>query len=149
MKTPSVKSMTDAFRDLTPAQAGLIKRIARATPSGPCSAPGGPDDGARLHDLLYAECPEALRSGGQLENIRWCNVGWLRAYALRAMNIILGTHGVECLTREQESDCFTLGPAYEYLNTGDAYAATLVYHRDSDAIRIGSWGDIAENESFR
>lgn len=54
-----------------------------------------------------------------------------------------GTYGVESLRRRDDS--LTGQPSHEYLNTGDPYAATLVYHRDADAIRVGSWGNIVES----
>lgn len=121
MKTPSVKNLCETFRDLTVEQAGLIKRIARAV-----------DD------------PEALAEILGDSSVIHDNKMWRRTRALAAIDRIVGTHGVEALSHPDDDGCFTLGPRWEYLNTGDTYAATLVYHRDADAIRIGSWGDIAE-----
>lgn len=59
---------------------------------------------------------------------------------LHAIDEILGTFGVEPLGPVDMRD----GPPFEYCNTGDSYAATIIYSRESDTLRIGSWGDIAE-----
>lgn len=72
------------------------------------------------------------------------NAMWRRTYALRAMNAILGTHGVEGIGGH---DTPFSGPPYEYLNAGDTYATTLIWTRATDTIRIGCWGDIAERMS--
>jgi hypothetical protein len=67
---------------------------------------------------------------------------WRVTYALRAMDRILGTSGIEAFGNRQPIRPYA--PAYEYLNAGDTYATTLIYTRDTDTIRISSWGDIAE-----
>lgn len=58
-----------------------------------------------------------------------------------ALDDLLATHGVESLGDVDMHD----GPPVEYLNTGDTYAATLVWYRDR--VRpwaVESWGDVAE-----
>lgn len=60
---------------------------------------------------------------------------------MTALDALLGTHGVEHIG---EVDMHS-GPPVEYLNTGDTYAATLVWYRDR--VRpwsVESWGDVAE-----
>lgn len=135
MKCPSVATLTRTFRDLSAEQAGLIKRICRAA-----------DDGAELEALLTAECPQVFQRSdlqlGGIPNMAHMDRAWLRTYALRALDCILDTHGVEAIVRE--SDSVYSAPFMEYLNTGDTYATTLLYFRDSDALRIGSWGDVVE-----
>jgi hypothetical protein len=57
---------------------------------------------------------------------------------LAALDELLGTHGVEAC-----------GPAFEYLNAGDAYNLTVIYSRKTDSFRLGCWGDIVEREDTR
>jgi hypothetical protein len=60
---------------------------------------------------------------------------------MTALDSLLGTCGVEYLGDVDMRD----GPPVEYLNTGDTYAPTLVWHRDR--VRpwdVQSWGDVAE-----
>lgn len=60
---------------------------------------------------------------------------------MTALDSLLGTCGVEHIGEVGMRD----GPPVEYLNTGDTYAATLVWYRDR--VRpwaIESWGDVAE-----
>ena len=66
--------------------------------------------------------------------------------ALHAIDQLVETYGVEPLRDPADGDFDHDGaPAYEYLNTGDTYAATLLYSRDDDTLSIGSWGDVAES----
>ena len=62
---------------------------------------------------------------------------------LQACDALLGTHGVEVI-RDPKAD-FDADPVYEYLNTGDSYAATLVYasERHRSWLVVG-WGDLVE-----
>ena len=54
---------------------------------------------------------------------------------------LLGTHGIEALG---EVDTFK-GPPIVYLNTGDSYAATILWHRDRvRPFEVASWADYAE-----
>lgn len=130
MKTPSVKALVTTFK-LTPAQAGLIKRLGNAA-----------DQGAnQLQVIVDAECPATAAYTRQCYSSPYDSYGWRVTVALHAMDIILGTHGVEALDNPDDN----MGGAYiEYLNTGDSYATTLIYHPGVDALRIGNWGDIAE-----
>lgn len=131
MKTPSVKALLAAFRDLTPADAGMIKGLARAV-----------DHTEQLQLLLDSIPAKGEHTGGT--DAACANRMWRRAYVLRAIDAILGTYGVEALTLESERDNYTSGPRFEYLNAGDTYATTLIYDSHADTLRIGCWGDIAE-----
>lgn len=58
-----------------------------------------------------------------------------------AVNELLGTCGVEYIGDVDMYD----GPPVEYLNTGDPYAATLVWYRDrARPWAVESWEDVAE-----
>lgn len=134
MRAPSVKRLCAAFRDLEPKGARLIRKLAHAA-----------DDREGLYSLLNSEELRAFAP-------RRCEVEDydLRRHSLRvervleAIDQIVGTCGVEALG-SQDSDAWESGwPRWEYLNAGDTYATTLIYWRDSDALRLGCWGDIVE-----
>lgn len=61
----------------------------------------------------------------------------LQELALHAIDALVGTSGVEAIYHDDWGD-----PTFEYLNTGDTYAATLLVS-DGDAV-IGCWGDVVE-----
>ena len=60
---------------------------------------------------------------------------------LCALNEIAGTHGVEPIYTSDMSKPYW--PEYQYLNTGDPYATTLIYC-DTGRFYVGCWGDIVE-----
>lgn len=68
-----------------------------------------------------------------------------KAYRLKleALNQILDLHGVEYVPKGSNSR----SPGFEYLNTGDSYAPTLV-RIDGGKYRICSWGDLVERGSY-
>ncbi len=59
---------------------------------------------------------------------------------LHACDVLLGTCGVDHIGAVH----MTKGPPYLYLNTGDSYALTLFYARDSRRFRLRSWADVAD-----
>lgn len=59
---------------------------------------------------------------------------------LHACDVLLGTHGVESLGPGD----LRYDPPFEYLNTGDSYALTIVYDTQDRRFFLSSWGDIAE-----
>jgi hypothetical protein len=132
MQAPSAKRLLATFRDLTPEQARLIRALAHAT-----------DDAAQLAGLIAKSCPETDKYARSCYSDPYDSGMWRRTMALHAIDRVLGTFGVEPLGRVSMRN----GPPFEYLNTGDTYATTLVYHRNADALRIGCWGSIAERMS--
>lgn len=129
MKAPSASAMMEAFR-ISDDQAKLIRNLAKNV-----------DDPEELSAIVEKSCPKTVRYIGQMHGSPWNSHMWRVTIALHAMDEILGTSGVESLGPEEGS---SFSPPYKYLNTGDTYAATLIYKRSSDALSIGSWGDIAE-----
>lgn len=127
MRAPSAKALTSAFRDLTPEKARLIRKIAKATD-------------ANLEETIEKCCPETQTYVRSLHSSPFNSHMWRVTVALHAINDILETHGVEALGPQHSVSA----PPYEYLNTGDTYATTLIYKRDTDNLFIGNWGDIAE-----
>ena len=84
--------------------------------------------------------PRTVPAAAVLE--RQChNPPSLHYMTMVALDSLLGTHGVEHLGDVDMRH----GPPVEYLNTGDTYAATLVWYRDRKREwSVESWGDVAE-----
>lgn len=130
MRVPTVKSLTAAFRDLPPDYARLIRRIAHAA-----------DSGEELQRVIESKCPDTAAYVRQLQSSPYGSQIWRVTVALHAIDRLLGTNGVEALGPGRSGD---YAPPYEYCNTGDPYATTLIYKRDTDSLFIGNWGGIAE-----
>jgi len=130
IKVPSAARLCTAFPQLEREQALLIRKLAHVR-----------DEPERLGALLEKECPETDAYRRRCYNDPLDSRMWRTTLVLHAIDLILGTSGVEVLGEPED---FRSAPPYEYCNTGDSYGTTLVYHRDADAIRIGSWADIAE-----
>jgi hypothetical protein len=131
VKAPSKKRLLAAFRDLTPEQADLIRKLAHAT-----------DDvrTGSLRGIIAEQCPETHTYAMQCYHDPFNSYMWRVTMALHAIDRILGTHGVEPLGPVDMHS----GPPAEYCNVGDPYTATLIYVRDADELRIGCWGDLVE-----
>lgn len=131
MRSPSVKTLTEAFRNLSAADARLIKRIAKAA-----------DDAEALRALIEERCPKTADYVRSMHSGPYDSHMWRVTVALHALDVIMETCGVEALS--PDGPYSLKEPLYEYLNAGDPYAATLIYTRATDTLRVGSWGDIAE-----
>ena len=59
---------------------------------------------------------------------------------MTALNDLLGTCGVEHIGEVHTTN----GPPVEYLNTGDSYAATLVYYRESGKFKVQDYATAVE-----
>lgn len=68
---------------------------------------------------------------------------WDSSLKMSAINELLDMFGVEGIGG---GDDWHNGyaPAYSYCNTGDSYAATILYEYRTGRFFIGSWGDIVE-----
>lgn len=131
-RVPSERVLLDAFRDLTPERAKLIRALAHAT-----------NDPVKLSSIIHGNASLA-RTAAYAKSCYgdpFDSPVWRRTMMLHAVDVLLETHGVEPLG---EVD-MRRGPPYEYCNAGDSYATTLIYFRDADALRIGSWGDLVEH----
>lgn len=135
MRFPSEVRLLGTFRDLTLEQARLMRKLAHNV-----------DDREVLSKLIDEFCPNTSRSARACHSDPYNSGMWRRTMLLRALDEILGTHGVEALGKGNTPP---YAPPYEYLNTGDPYAVTLIYTKKSDTISIGCWGDIAERYSGR
>ena len=127
IRMPSAESLLRTFRNLTPQEARLMRRIGHAA------------DDDELATLIDKHVPSTAAYVRSLHSNPYNTMMWRRTVVLHALDSILGTYGVEPLGPIAARH----GPAYEYLNAGDADNATLIYTRDTDSIRIGAWGDIA------
>lgn len=125
------EKLTETFRDLSYHDADLICRLWAAR-----------DDEKSLR-ILVGFVPQTESYVRALHSNPYDSATWRRTVALHAIDVLLGTHGVEPIySPEQEPGCDT--PAGEYLNAGDTYTTTLVFDRDADEIRIGCMGDFVE-----
>lgn len=61
---------------------------------------------------------------------------------MHVLDAILGTHGVEYVSRS--ADSFYSPKGLEYCNAGDSYATTIVYNHLTETYQIGSWADYVE-----
>lgn len=129
MKAPSLKRLLETFSEVTRNQADLIRALAHAA-----------DDREKLRTLIETHCPETDKYARSCFHDPYRSSGWRRTLVMHAIDYLLGTGGVEPLGPVDMHN----GPPFEYCNTGDTYAATLIFCRDADEIRIGSWGDYAE-----
>lgn len=140
MRCPSRRRLLQVFPGLTPEQADLIHHLARAH-----SHPETSQYGVywwKLRSLIAAECPKTNKHVTQCHGDPFDSRLWATTMALEAIDEVLGTHGVEPLGPID----MRKGPPYEYCNTDDPYATTLIYSREGDAdnLFIGCCGDIAE-----
>lgn len=80
-------------------------------------------------------------------------LGKVEAYHLRygkhratmaALDILLGTYGVESLPGLCDGDNPSKPARFEYLNVGESYAPTVVWYRSSGRFYIRCWSDIVE-----
>ncbi len=130
MRAPSEKKLVEAFRDLTPKNAKLIRAFARAE-----------DDPEKLEELVE-KVPATDAYVRSLYSSPYNSGMWRVTVALHAINELVDGYGVEPLGPVDTR----YGPPYEYINMGDTYATTLIYDRDKDELFIGDWGSIVEEE---
>lgn len=129
MRAPSVKSLMETFR-IDRKDANRIRIVAKAV-----------DDPDALRAAIDDHFPHTRAWVFSLHSSPYTSKIWRVTTALNAMNEVLGTHGVEGLGPARAGD---YAPPYEYLNMGDTYTTTLIYHRRTDTLSIGNWGAIAE-----
>lgn len=130
MRAPSAKTLLSEFKQLSAADAKLIRALASAA-----------DDSEQLKKLVDTHVPGTERYVRSMHSDPYRSQLWRTTVALHAMNEVLGTHGVEGLGPARRGD---YAPPYEYLNAGDTYVGTLIYDRARDRLFVGSWGDIVE-----
>ena len=129
MRAPSSQNLQTHLK-LSPEQAKLVRALAHAC-----------DDGEVLSALVEASVPATAEYVLRMHSDPYGSHMWRVTVALHAMDVVVGTFGVEPLGPPRGGD---YAPPYEYLNTGDTYGTTLVYRRKTDTLSIGNWGDIAE-----
>lgn len=129
MISPTQKSLQTTFK-LDAKQARLIKQLCALR-----------DDKFKLAAFIDAKCPKTAAYAQSPYGDPYNSTMSRTTLVLHAVDIILGTYGVEALG---EADNPGYAPDYEYCNAGDTYATTLIYKRATDRLFIGCWGDIAE-----
>jgi hypothetical protein len=120
MRLPSVKTLCEAFPDLTPEYAEILRAILRL-------------------EKRPKDYPDKFPH--TLEWIRACyNKPSMAEVNMRAADELLGGHGVEAIFEDG-----AMWPWLEYVNTGDAYNVTLC--RVDGNYRVQSWGGIVERDN--
>lgn len=116
-KAPSAKALIAAF-GITPEKADIARKLIKG------------EQTTWDHNLFPRS--NAYFAGCYNKPSRLCRI-------MECLNELLGMHGVECL-----GEVRTYGPPAEYLNTGDTYAATLLFDRLANNFKLTSWGDWLE-----
>ena len=67
---------------------------------------------------------------------------------MTALNAEAGTYGIEAVWHADagSSDCTSV-PAFEYLNTGDTYALTIIRWRNG-RYQVADWGSLVERGNY-
>jgi len=117
-RLPSVKTLESAF----PGKGKTLRRLLEDAAA------------VREHPAAIARQREAY------------NPHSLSTLRLEALNAEAETCGIEAAWYPGESNC-TASPAFEYLNTGDSYAPTIIRWSDG-RYRVASVGDIVERGNF-
>lgn len=123
---PAAKSL-EADLSISREDANKIRKL--------CKLADSPDELAEFIEKSFPKTEAYVR---RLHSNPYNNKMWRRTVALHAMDELLDTHGVEAL-RDKHGDA-----VYDFLNTGDTYAVTLLLKLDTDRLIIGTWGDIVE-----
>lgn len=135
MEHPSASELEVRF-ELSKEKANLACALCDAT-----------DNPEKLEELIE-QVPETARYVRQLFSSPYNSSIWRRTVVLHALDVLIGTHGVEPLYSPEQEPHGVEPPAYEYCNAGDSYDTTIIYSREHDKITIDCWGDIAENWSI-
>lgn len=102
-----------------------------------------PGKGRELRRLL--ESPAAVNANPAVN--RWAdqcyNEPSMREKRMCALDDIAETYGVEYVAPGNNAR----SPGFEYLNTGDSYALTII-RLDSGRYIVSSWGDIVERGHY-
>lgn len=131
MRCPSIKRLMETFPDLTRERAGLVRKLAAQS-----------DDGEALRETIQIHCSQTAAYAASCHHDPFDSPMWRRTMVLSAINETVGTFGVEPLWRNGQQEMS--GPPFEYLNTGDTYAMTLVYRKSTDNLYLGSMGGVVE-----
>lgn len=123
MRMPSLKTLESKLT-LTREQARLIRKLGKAT-----------DDAETLRALIEAKCPATHDYARRCYNDPFASHMWRVTMALHAIDGVLGTCGVEAIGEGDSRNGYA--PPYEYCNTGDSYAATLIYKRATNHVFVG------------
>ena len=129
MRAPSSQNLQSRL-GLTSEQAKLVRALAHAA-----------NDGEVLAALVEGSVPKTAEYVRRMHSSPYDSHMWRVTVALHAMDVVVGTFGVEPLGPTSGP---SYAPPYEYLNAGDTYATTLVYRRKTDNLFISTMGDIVE-----
>ncbi len=119
MKKPSIKKLEEAF----PGKGKELRRILEMKRSELLLHPAGE---ARVRDCYHSPPTSDIR--------------------MHVLDSAAETCGVEYIASRK--DTYTEFHGIDYLNTGDAYALTIVRSCKTGSYRVSSWGDIVERGGY-
>jgi len=64
--------------------------------------------------------------------------------ALKEIDRLIGTHGVEAIRGDAHVDNYFYDVVALYCNAGDTYTTTILYDTDRNRFYVTSWGDWVE-----
>jgi hypothetical protein len=96
-----------------------------------------PEDLDLALSLIRGEADPLQVPAAQRLNEQCYNPPGRHYLTMTALDALLGTCGVEYIGEVHMTD----GPPMEYLNTGDSYAPTLVWFRNSRRFHVRCWAD--------
>lgn len=120
MNLPSIKTLDSAFP-------GKGKELRRALEMRRSELAAHPAGAARIAECFHPPKTYDVR--------------------LHVLNAIAETCGVEYTSHAEDS--FYSPRGFDYLNTGDTYAATILYFHETGRYRVSSWGDEVEAHPSR
>lgn len=117
--------------------------MAKRTPSISALDTAFPGKGVALKRLLTSSAAVREHPAAVALVAQCYHAPTLSHMRLTALNAEAETYGIEAAYK-RASDT---SPAFEYLNTGDTYAPTIVRFA-SGAYAVKSWGDIVEHGTY-
>jgi hypothetical protein len=107
-----------------------------------------PGKGRELRAVLEMSKAELLQHPAGKERQKGChNPPACYDIRLHVLNAVAGTYGVEYVHSERDS--FTEARGFDYLNTGDTYAPTIVRMCETGNYKVASWGGIVEKGGYQ
>jgi len=125
MSCPSAARLVGSIDRLSLKDANAIRKLCKTV-----------DDPEALQSLIENHHPKTESYVQRLHSSPYGSDMWRRTVVLHAVNELVQGYGVE-----------SLGGKYEYINTGEMYADTLVFKPASNRLFVGSPGDIVERDS--
>lgn len=136
MRYPSVKTLVGQL-GVSESRAKYIRKLMRLEVSD---------------HQLPAATQRWLRQCYHTTSIETGRMATRREVAMHAIDVVLGTHGVEAVelsANRKWIDSYHCNIAFTYCNTGDTYMATVLLDSASQHFAVSSWGGRVEGDTSR